>query len=356
MTLLVNRGLGSFERRSIDVSGVPVDLRAGAFDWDSFDDLVVIEAPTDGVTHLEIAKGTNLAASQVVLTAPDAPGLFALATGAYGGVDSVSDLIMLGVEPGGPPYLASVAMLGEGTDFFSDVLGPPFTSVTQILIATLGDNPGRNDVVGVFENRTRGETQVWVFPDQGSYLHDREAYGTLPIAEEATSPTSLADVDGDGVDELVFADAQGIAIYDLVTASSTPVRIPAPAATALATVRRAGGDCLILGGAAGAALACDLRGSPAVHPLTSSPAYGAAAADIDGDGEAEGLVVLGSTLETYELAPISTRDRFALSATRDGPTSVCSGDFDGDGVVDVALTSNVSVELWWGVPHDREFP
>jgi hypothetical protein len=355
-TLAIGQGGVSFESHSIDVADVPIDLRAGAFDWDGFDDLLVVEAPSEGVTRVQIAKGTNIAASQVVLSAPDVPGLTALASGPYGASDGIADLVMLGTEPGrDAPYLAEVRLIGEGTEFFSDVVGPALGRVTAIQIGALGGTPGQNDMVAMFEDPVLHETAVWVFPDQGSYLTDRGAYEAAVVT--AASPASLADLDGDGIDELVFAGEQGLAIYDLVTPASPPVRIAAPAATTLTAVRRAGGDCLLLTSAlTGATLECDLLGAPTSVVLTTSPVFGAITENIDGDPELEAVLVLASTLETYELDPGAPRDMFALDTTHVSPARICSGDFDGDGVGDLAVTSDATVQLWWGVPHDQERP
>ena len=356
---VVGQGGVSFEAHAIDVADVPIDLRAGAFDWDGFDDLLVLGAPRDGVSHIQIAKGTNLAASQIVLSAPDAPGLAALASGPYGsGTDGIDDLVILGAEPGrDAPYLAEVRLIGDGTEFLSDVVGPAIGRVTRILIGAVGGKQGHNDMVGIFAD-AGSEATVWVFPDQGSYLTDRDAYQAAVVtAEDGASPSSLADLDGDGLDELVFADAQGVAIYDLGTPSSTPLRVAAPPATMLATVRRAGGDCLLLGSElTGATLACDLYEAPTSVVLTTSPVFGAVTVNLDADAELEAVLVLESTLAAYELDPVSQRETFALGTAHLSPARVCSGDFDGDGVGDLALTSEATVELWWGVPHDQERP
>jgi hypothetical protein len=358
-TPAVGQGGVSFESHSIDVSDVPIELRAGAFDWDRFDDLLVVEAPNSGVTRVEIAKGTNIAASQIVLSAPDVPGLSALSSGPYGASDGIADLVMLGTEPGrDAPYLAEVRLIGEGTEFFSDVVGPALGRVTTILIGALGGTPGQNDMVAIFDDPVLHETTVWVFPDQGSYLTDRGAYEAAVVtSENAASTLSLADLDGDGIDELVVADDQGLAIYDLVHPASPPLRLAAPAATTLTAVRRAGGDCVLLGSElAGAALECDLLGAPTSVVLTTSPVFGAVTVNIDGDPELEAVLVLESSLETYELDPAVPRDTFALDTTHVAPAHICSGDFDGDGVRDLAVTSDATVQLWWGVPHDQERP
>jgi len=122
-------------------------------------------------------------------------------------------------------------------------------------------------------------------------------------------------------------------------------------------VRRAGGDCLLLGSElTGATLACDLYEAPTSVVLTTSPVFGAVTVNLDADAELEAVLVLESTLAAYELDPVSQRETFALGTAHLSPARVCSGDFDGDGVGDLALTSEATVELWWGVPHDQERP
>jgi hypothetical protein len=350
ITLLLNQGSGAFAGHSIQVSNVPTALRAGRFDWDAFEDLLVVEGTADGVTHLEIAKGTNLAASHILLTAPDAPQLSSLTSGAYDD-DGVEDLVLLGSEVGrDAPYLARVSLLGEGTDFFSQIGASTVGQVTRVLIGSVTGAQGRNDVVVMFANPVDSVTHVWLFPDQSCYLTDRDAYEAAVVDGADALPAVLADVDGDGLDELVTIDAQGLELFDLRDPASASVRVTAPAATALTAVHRAQGDC-VLGSSldTGASLACDLRGAPTSEILSTSPVLGAVSADVDADGEPEALLVRDSDVVTYDLDPVAERATFPLGPEA-ATSAACLGDVDGDGVDDLAVGTQSSVELYWGVP------
>jgi hypothetical protein len=196
-----------------------------------------------------------------------------------------------------------------------------------------------------------------VLPDQRSYLTDHAAFATPPIAQPATAPTALADLDGDGRDSLVFADDQGLVVFELLAApGAPPVRIAAPQATAVTTVRRDGGDCVVLTGPTGATLECGLAIAHSSVALSSAPAFGAVVLDVDGDGTLEAVVVHEATLAVYELDSASELGSFELSTMHVAPARACSADFDGDGVGDLAVTTDDTVELWWGIAHDSGAP
>ncbi|HEY4055590.1 MAG TPA: hypothetical protein VGM39_03240 [Kofleriaceae bacterium] len=352
ITLVINKATG-FEGHSIVVSHAPTELRPGSFDWDTYDDLLVVETAADGPSHLEIAKGTNVAASQVVLAGPDAPALSTIAAGAFGG-DDVDDLVMLGTEPGREaPYYAQVALVGEGTDFFSQLGGPATGRVTRLLIGAVDGGTKRDDVVVMFADMTRNSTRVWVYPDQTSYLTDRDAREALSFDGTTAPPAALADLDGDTSDELVIATAQGLAIYDLQTVDAAPLVVSVPLATAITTVRRPGGDCLLLTSeTAGATLACGLHDLPTFDSLTTEAVYGALATDLDADRNPEAILVGASTFATYDLETQTLREKFDRPASLAVPVATCTGDFDGDGVDDLAVGGDDSIELWWGIPRE----
>lgn len=358
--LAIGKGGGLFEQRMINLAGAATTLDAGTFDWDSYDDLLVGEAATDGVTAFEVIKGTNIANTDRVLQGPRVPGFASLAIGPLGerSDSTIDDFVIFGIDDVSKTgYLARIAVLAEGDSFFSELPGPAL-SAAQFLAAGDIDGTGyRDDVIALFEDPT-GATRLRVWSDQSWYLSDRAVRGSTATGIPASTPAQLADLDGDGADELVFAVAGGFKVFDLGDLDRPAETFPGAAADTIVRLPRPGGDCLVtISTLEGASVFCPLGGAPPIG-VTTNAALGGATGNLDEDPELELVVVTMSGVVIYDVGTTTASElgAFEVAGLGASPIQTCPADLDGDGVLDLVVGAGASVEVLWGTAHDGGTP
>lgn len=354
--LVIGQGSGLFEQRMINIAGASTSLDAGTFDWDTYDDLLVGEVAAGGATAFEVIKGTNVANTDRVLPAPRVPGLASLAIGPLGErSDSlIDDLVIFGIDDvSGHGYVARIAVTVEGDTFLSELPGPVLSSARFIAAGDLDGSGRRDDVIALFEDPT-GATRLRVWPDQTWYLSDRAVRSSMATGIPATSAATLADLEGDGIDELVFSVGGEFKVFDLRDLDRGPQTLVGAPADSLVRLPRPDGDCLVtISTLAGASVLCPL--DPGTSPIivTTAAALGGAAANLDEDPELEIIVVTTAGVEAYDIDATAANLIVAITVGPGAsPVAVCPADLDGDAVTDLVVGSGATVEVLWGVAHD----
>ncbi len=289
LQVLHGDGAGGFGALDTTVTGELIDLEVGDLDGDG--DLDVVAAHLDDLTSVQVLlnDGTGTFGAPAPFLAGWMPGRVGLGDFDGDGLPDVAALIRTSSEGLAPPAVVILPNLGGGQ------LGAPraFASSAIDLVVVDLDRDGRRDVVGA---STWVPAVEWLPGDgQGGLLAPLQEPLSQPLITRATL---VADVDGDGVGDVVQSSG-----------AFTVVRRGAP------------GGLLPEQRSDGAAVGLDLQ-----------------AADLDGDGRADLLVLdfQQDDLRVQRSNGDGTFGPLALVAARVGRFAL--GDLDGDGRIDVVAT------------------
>ncbi|HWH95582.1 MAG TPA: FG-GAP-like repeat-containing protein, partial [Baekduia sp.] len=241
-------------------------------------------------------------------------------------------------------------------------LGSPFGLGTAggVGAIALGDvnGDGRADVLATIGSGTTDNDQLVPLAGDGS---GDLAAGTPITAGEQLAGVALADLDGDGDLDALTASTTAIATDQLGILEQSPSGLAlagsgGAASTQLATAVVAGDldgdavpDALVVSRNAGTGSAWVAAGAglslTAGTPVdVGADPVAAALADVDGDGDRDGLVLDGSGLLTVlrnDGAGGLTPTGISIAGLL-GASGLAAGDLNGDGAVDVVVTDGAT--------------
>ena len=286
---------------------------AGDVDGDGAPDLIVSE-PAPGV-RLFLNRGNGRFAKA---PAADLPTTERSNAAALADVDADGDLdlILANGSTNNPPVLNQL-FLNDGRGRFSEAAGqlPPHLDETTSVLAFDVDRDGDLDLV--FGNRvprtpssvTRGQDRLYLNDGRGFFSDATPSH--LPVAEESTSCLAASDVDGDGDVDLVLGAG-------LIVQSRNRI---------------------YLNDGTGA-----FREQPGLLPRTFNGIEGLAAGDIDGDRDADLILVGRQRTDVYvndgtgRFVDETAARMPVLWQGRGGAAVLC--DLDNDGDLDLSVTGN----------------
>ncbi|NNF41610.1 MAG: VCBS repeat-containing protein [Phycisphaerales bacterium] len=312
-----------------------------AADWtgDEIDDLLIMYA------GLRVAPG-NGDGTLDTLPATPTGGAASIVVDMNG--DGILDLV--GSDPNGQ-YVRIALGLGEGT-FALPVEATSPESIWHIAHGDL-DGDGDVDLVGTNQNLT-GRATVFLGNGDGTV-----SVGTSHATDGTPKTVALADVDEDGILDLLVAHGS----VDAVTlgrgngdGTFQPVTTISAGRHEVVVVDLDGDGHLDLAQPIDGGFARRLGNGDGtfrpvqstVLPLLGLDSWGGSltASDVDGDGVLDVLAVGAAAPDVIELAVclgtgggnFAVAMTFPTGQTVDGSRSLAVGDFDGDGVPDVATT------------------
>jgi uncharacterized protein (TIGR03437 family) len=346
LSLLFGDGTGRFRDSGLSLTVQGQSACAAAdFNGDGKLDLAVSNYSQDMVA-VYLGDGTGRFASGMLASRTPRP-LFLLASDFNG--DGKPDLAVVSQAPG------SVAvLLNDGTAHFSAAPSVSVESEPYFLLAEDFNRDGRRDLVVL--KRTPGQFQYLLGDGTGRFLNlgGRDIYGG--------SRAAVADLNQDGLPDLVAVNLQGTAVYlnNGGNGFGNPLNVNAPGGGALnlADFNNDGKPDLIAFGQEGGqgrifiALGEGNARFQTALTQTNTPPVGAnaALADLNGDGKLDLALTGGSSL-TIQLGDGAGRFTPAniYSAGR-FPLRTAIQDFNGDGKPDlaVAVDGDNQVLLFWG--------
>jgi hypothetical protein len=320
VTILLGAGDGTFPNSFSYAAGPePTFVAVADFNGDSILDLAVSDNTVDGVVTLMLGAGGGGGGLQAAPLYRAAYIPESLAVGDLNN-DGVPDIVAA-APSGGPGVGAGVTMLGNVIEFAGLAAGtfqPPVTwTTTGATSIALGDfnGDGKLDLVSTHPTPGSGNVSVWLGKGDGTFQ----------------TPTPFAA--GTTPDTVVVADVNGDQKLDLVVGN-----------------HNSGNISVLIGNGDGTF-------QPAVNYAT--PASGTpdslVVTDFNGDGKPDIAVAISginATLVALLLASGNGTFQTAIpmpsgfhSAT---PLRIASGDFNGDGKFDLAVTDGTTVSILLG--------
>jgi len=401
VSILFSNGDGTFQPRvDYGLGAQPFAIAAADFNGDGAIDLVVSMGPASDVKTTAVLMNAGSGTFRVLEAFP---GGTVLGTGDFNG-DGKTDLAVTVIQyVGGEPTVNWVnVLLGNGDGAFQSTVtnyGIPGLAVGATIVDLDGD--GRLDVVvssssfsatpqpnivSVFVGHgdgTLGTRVDYPFHSVGGLttanmtgdghldlVMDADGLvilpvgdnGTLGAAERFLAPSGtavVADVNGDGAQDIVVTDYNGDAVSVLLNNGSGVFPVPAyatgkaPGAVALGDVNGDGKlDMVIANGSLYAFESPDNtvsvllgNGNGTFQPRVDYPSgntpFSIAVGDLNGDGKAD---VVAANYGDNTVSVFLAKASGALAAKVDYPTasspgSVVIGDFNGDGKPDLAVSA-----------------
>ena len=315
---------------------------------------------TVDVTQIQVTAGPNVSSAYTV-----AAGSFLRNSGSTGGLvvyghDSVSNsdfTAALNSTPGGLGSELSIQGIASGIAVIDVELGAFLA----------GGPPGTTDLLAVSSSGSASPPTVTVFPAQGGVLRDfGNSVGNADASlAAATTLRVYGDVNGDGLEEVcALADSgtttftcstlsgsgSAIVVSQALSVTLSPYRTPV--AAQLADVDGDGKLDLVAafagsgGNGAGVIVVDDVAGSAKVEVVTTTPALGVLAVNVNADPQLE-VVAVSDAIRIYAANAGSWSELGAVTVSPLTGT-ITAADLDGDGVSELVVgqTTASAFVLW----------
>jgi hypothetical protein len=360
LTALYGNGDGTFDHKAtIKVGGGPSPVAIADLDRDGFLDVVTSNSGGSGISYLH-GRGTRHFDSEVRLPAGDHPGEITI-----GDVnsDGYPDLVVVGSVPTASPAYTGLGGLG-----FSVLLGGPqgpgapkvFHTCSAPQFAAIGDVDGDGKLDIVVTSTFYGAIAVSPGNGDGTF-----GSGETWPAGAASSGLAIGDMNADALPDLVTADINANTVSVLLAnpdhTFAAPIAIPTgplPRSVAIGDVNEDGRPDLVVAEDGRAVLSVRLgNGNGTVGPETTYPVpsgpYNVTLADMNGDGALDLIssnyyqlpgsvsVLLNRGDGTFE--PRVDYPTYDIQHVWSAPSNVAVGDFNGDGIPDLAIVEGVHI-------------
>jgi hypothetical protein len=309
-TVLMGNGKGQFTLGgSFAVRNGPTSIALADFNGDGIQDVATVSG---GYGHLDVCMGRG-------------DGSFMTPTNYVTGY-CANTVVVGDFNHDGQPDLAVACTFPSG-DGVSILLGNPDGTFQPLvnygagkqmpITLAVGDlnGDGVQDLVTANDQFANNSVSVLTGNGDGSF-----GTATVYTAGQAPNAVAVGDLNGDGVLDVVVAD------------QSSPV----------------GAIAVLLGNGDGSLLASPDLAVPSPGPLIQ--------ADLDGDGITDlAVLTTGGNYNGVMIFPGSGNGSFGAplqTAPINGPTAIAVGDFNHDGIPDLAVTNGNGVNVLLGLGHD----
>lgn len=345
VTVLLGNGDGTFQAPTVYLGGTPGNtfVAAGDFNGDGKTDLAIAYASTGGFVAILNGDGNGAftaATGSPFALASASTGPNSIVAGDFNG-DGKTDLAVTDVAGSTVSVL-----LGNGASSFTAAAGSPFNTASAPASLATGDFNGD----GIPDLAIAESGGVEVVPGRGDGTFSQLSEIPYPAGTTPSSIT-IADFNGDGIADIVVANSGSNNVTVLLAYPSLAITLssvtPNPATfgqqiTMLANVLpyNVTGSLTFYDGATILGSAPIVSGLAVFNTIALAPGQHSLRASYVGTGAYRGGTsgIVTETVNTVTSAAFNPASSSPVSAGT-SPSAVVAGDFNKDGVADLAVTN-----------------